>query len=176
MTTGLFRGLMLAVVLSATAGPAWADDPFAALKIARVAPGTAAAAFELPSLDGRTVQLADLKGKVVVVNFWATWCGPCKEEMPAFERLRQQLDPNRFALLTVTTDLQREGIKHFLANLHVLVPVLFDEDQAVSQAYLVRALPTTVFIDRQGALIGRAVGPREWDTPKAVQAIQSLMP
>ena len=83
---------------------------------------------------------------------------------------------NRFALLTVTTDLQREGIKHFLANLHVLVPVLFDEDQAVSQAYLVRALPTTVFIDRQGALIGRAVGPREWDTPKAVQAIQSLMP
>lgn len=176
MPTGLFRGLMLAVVLSTTAAPVWADDPFAALKIARVAPGTVAAAFELPSLDGRTVQLADLKGKVVVVNFWATWCGPCKEEMPAFERLRQQLDPDRFVLLTITTDLQRAGIKQFLANLNVQLPVLFDEHQDVSQAYLVRALPTTVFIDRQGTLLGRAVGPREWDAPKAVHALQGLMP
>lgn len=167
---------MLAVVLSTTAGPVWAEDPFAALKISRVAPGTAAAAFELQSLDGRSVQLADLKGKVVVVNFWATWCGPCKDEMPAFERLRQQLDPERFVLLTVTTDMQREGIKHFLANLHVQLPVLFDEDQDVSHAYMVRALPTTVFIDRKGVLMGRAVGPREWDAPKAVHALQGLMP
>ena len=139
-------------------------------------PGTMAAPFELTSLGGASVGLAQLKGKVVVLNFWATWCGPCKEEMPAFERLRQQLDPERFALLTITTDLQREGIKQFLTNLHVQLPVLFDEDQAVSQAYLVRALPTTVFIDQQGTLIGRAVGPRDWDAPNAVRAVQSLMP
>ncbi|MGB3395997.1 MAG: TlpA disulfide reductase family protein, partial [Nitrospira sp.] len=92
------------------------------------------------------------------------------------ERLRQQLDPERFVVLTVTTDLQRDGIKQFLANLNVQLPVLFDEHQDVSQAYLVRALPTTVFIDRQGALVGRAVGPREWDAPKAVHALQGLMP
>ena len=169
-------GLMLAVGLGATVSPVQADDPFAALKIARVAPGTAAAAFDLQSMDGRSVQLADLKGKVVVVNFWATWCGPCKDEMPAFERLRQKLDPERFALLTITTDLQRDGIKHFLANLNVQLPVLFDEHQDVSQAYLVRALPTTVVIDGQGALVGRAVGPREWDAPNAVLALQGLMP
>ncbi|MBI4001986.1 MAG: TlpA family protein disulfide reductase [Nitrospira defluvii] len=175
MRAGLLKGLMLAVVFGATAGPVWAEDPFATLKIARVAPGTIAAAFELQSLDGRSVQLADLKGKVVVVNFWATWCGPCKEEMPAFERLRQQLDPERFALLTITTDLQRDGIKHFLANLHVQLPVLFDENQDVSQAYLVRALPTTVLIDRQGQLVGRAVGPREWDAPQTVHLLQGMM-
>lgn len=165
---------MLAVVLGAIAGPAWADDPLAALKIARVAPGTVAAPFELKSLDGTPVQLAQLKGKVVVVNFWATWCGPCKEEMPAFERLRQQLDPARFALVTITTDLQRDGIKHFLANLNVQLPVLFDEDQDVSRAYLVRALPTTVLIDRQGTLVGRAVGPREWDAPKTIHLLEGM--
>ena len=176
MVRGLFRGLIAAVVLGAIAGLAWADDLFTTLKVSRVAPGTVAAPFDLQSLDGRSVQLADLKGKSVVVNFWATWCGPCKEEMPAFERLRQQLDPDRFVLLTITTDLQRAGIKQFLANLNVQLPVLFDEHQDVSQAYLVRALPTTVFIDRQGALVGRAVGPREWDAPKAVHALQGLMP
>ena len=176
MLTGLFRSLILAaVVVCMTTGHAWAGDPFTTLKIARVAPGTAATAFELQSLDGTLVRLSDMKGKVVIVNFWATWCGPCKDEMPAFERLRQKLDPERFALLTVTTDLQRNGIKQFLANLHVQLPVLFDEQQDVSQAYLVRALPTTVLIDRQGTLVGRAVGPREWDAPQTVRLLQDMM-
>ncbi len=176
MPTASVKSLILSVIIGLIAAPAFADDRLAPLKVGRVAPGTVAAPFDLKSLDGLPVQLAQLKGKVVVVNFWATWCGPCKEEMPAFERLRQQLDPERFVLLTITTDLQREGIKHFLTNLHVQLPVLFDEDQDVSHAYLVRALPTTVFIDQQGTLIGRAVGPREWDAPTAVRALQSLMP
>lgn len=175
MTIATFmRGLCLSVALVSAASPVCADDPMAALKIARVAPGTAAAPFDLKTLDGRSVQLADLKGKVVLVNFWATWCGPCKEEMPAFERLRQRLDPERFALVTITTDLQREGIKHFLMNLNVQLPVLFDEDQDVSRAYLVRALPTTVLIDRQGTLVGRAVGPREWDALKTIHLLQGM--
>lgn len=176
MRLGFVQTFALFVAIGLWCDPALADDRLAALKVGRVAPGTVAAPFELTSLDGAAVDLAQLKGKVVVVNFWATWCGPCKEEMPAFERLRRQLDPERFALMTITTDLQREGIKQFLANLHVQVPVLFDEDQVVSQAYLVRALPTTVFIDPQGMLIGRAVGPRDWDAPNVVHALQSLMP
>ena len=168
--------LLLLLALWVAAGPAWADDPLAAMKMARIPPGTVAAPFDLKSLNGSSVQLADMKGKVVLVNFWATWCGPCKEEMPAFERLRQKLDPEHFVLLTITTDLQRDGIKHFLANLQVQLPVLFDDSQEVSQAYLVRALPTTVLIDGRGTLVGRAVGPREWDAPQSVQLLQSLTP
>ena len=171
----LRKGFLLSVALWAMASPGWADDPLAAMKIARIPAGTVAAPFDLKSLDGASVQLADMKGKVIVMNFWATWCGPCKEEMPAFERLRQQLDPARFALLTITTDLQREGIKQFLANLHVHLPVLFDDNQDVSQAYLVRALPTTVLIDGRGTLVGRAVGPRQWDAPEAVHLLQGMM-
>lgn len=174
--SGFVQTIALFVAIGLWLEPASADDRLAALKVGLAAPGTMAAPFELKSLDGSSIELVHLKGKVVVLNFWATWCGPCKEEMPAFERLRQQLDPERFALLTITTDMQRDGIKHFLTNLHVQLPVLFDENQDVSHAYLVRALPTTVFIDRQGMLIGRAVGPRDWDAPNAVQALQSLMP
>ncbi len=175
MTFTLKSGLVLSAALWLAASVAWADDRLAAMKMSRVPQGTVAVPFELRSLDGQSIQLADLKGKVVLVNFWATWCGPCKEEMPAFERLRQKLDPERFALLTITTDLQQDGIRHFLANLQVQLPVLFDEQQDVSQAYLVRALPTTVLIDRQGVLVGRAVGPREWDAPQAVQLLQGFM-
>lgn len=169
------KGLCVAATLWTAAIPAKADDSLMAMKISRVAPGTAAAPFDLISLDGAPMQLADMRGKVVVVNFWATWCGPCKDEMPAFERLRQKLDPERFALLTITTDLQREGIKQFLTNLHVQLPVLFDDNQDVSQAYLIRALPTTVLIDGQGALVGRAIGPREWDSSQSVHLLQSLL-
>ena len=152
-----------------------ADESFKTLKIGSVPPGTVAAPFELKSLDGKSVPMHQFAGKLVVLNFWATWCGPCKEEMPAFERLRQKLDPDRVSLLTVTTDLQREGITHFLASLDVHLPVLFDEDQEVSRAYMVRALPTTVIISRQGMVVGRALGPRDWDSPEAVRYMEHLL-
>ncbi len=165
--------LMAAVLLSPAS---WAaDDPMVSLKIARVQPAQPASPFTLTALDGRTIHWKDLSGKVVLINFWATWCGPCKDEMPAFERLRTQLDPNGFALVTVTTDLQREGIGQFLSGLDVHLPVLFDEDHDVSQAYRVRALPTTVLIDRAGSVVGRAVGPRAWDSPEAVTLLRQLM-
>jgi thiol-disulfide isomerase/thioredoxin len=150
------------------------DDSFKRLKIGPAPAGTVAAPFEMPALDGPHVASKELAGKVVLLNFWATWCGPCKDEMPAIERLRKSLDPDKVAVLTVTTDLQQDGIRHFLRHLHVHLPVLFDEDQEVSRAYMVRALPTTVIIDRGGHVLGKAVGPRNWDSPEAVELMQRL--
>ena len=158
-----------------SAGPTLASDPFVSFKMSRLPAGSMAAPFELTTLEGKVVRSSELVGKVVLVNFWATWCGPCKEEMPSLARLQKQLDPAQFALLTVTTDLQRQGIAHFLSRLGVSLPVLFDEDQDVSRSFMVRGLPTTIVIARDGALVGRAVGPRAWDSPDAVAVIRQVI-
>ena len=158
-----------------SAGPALASDPFALLKMSRFPAGSMVTPFELTALDGKVVKSSELSGKVVLVNFWATWCGPCKEEMPSLARLQKQLDPTQFILMTVTTDLQRQGIAHFLAQLGVTLPVLFDEDQEVSRSFMVRGLPTTVVIARDGTLVGRAVGPRAWDSPESVAVMRQVM-
>lgn len=166
---------MFFLVSIVSAGPALAGDPFVSLKMNRLPAGTIAAPFELTTLDGKVVKSSELAGKVVLVNFWATWCGPCKEEMPSLARLQKQMDPSDFVMLTITTDLQRQGITHFLSQLGVSLPVLFDEDQEVSRSFMVRGLPTTVVIARTGALVGRAVGPRAWDSPEALAVMRQVI-
>lgn len=166
---------MLSLMSTVSTGPTLASDSSASFKMSRLPSGSMAAPFELTTLDGKVVKSSELAGKVVLVNFWATWCGPCKEEMPSLARLQEQLDPTRFVLLTVTTDLQRQGIAHFLSRLGVSLPVLFDEDQEVSRSFMVRGLPTTIVIARDGMLVGRAVGPRTWDSPEAVAVMRQVM-
>ncbi len=95
--------------------------------------------------------------------------------MPSLARLQKQFDPAQFVLLTVTTDVQRQGIAQFLSHVGVTLPVLFDEDQEVSRSFMVRGLPTTIVIGRDGTLLGRAVGPRVWDSPEAVAMIRQAM-
>lgn len=168
----LLGSLACAVVPSALAEAV--RDPIEVLKISRTASGSEAPDFSLTQLDGQEVQSKDLRGKVVVLNFWATWCGPCKEEMPALDRLRRQFDQKDVAFYTITTDLQRDGIKAFMDRLGLGLPVLLDEDKDVSSAFLVRGLPTTVLIGRDGNLVGRAVGPRAWDSPEAVALVRAL--
>ncbi len=166
---GMFCWLSLSLHASAVSA-----DPLTVLKISRSLSSAEAPIFSLKQLDGQTVHSKDLRGKVVVLNFWATWCGPCKEEMPALDRLRRQFDPNDLAVYTVTTDLQRDGITAFMSHLELGLPVLLDEDKDVSSAFLVRGLPTTVLIGRDGTLAGRAVGPRAWDSPEAVALVRAL--
>jgi len=106
--------------------------------------------FSLQSRDGNTVSLGDLQGQVVMVNFWATWCGPCREEMPHLEALYQRYSDLGFTLLGVNVEEDSSGADEFLAETPVSFPILFDPGNEVSEMYDVIAMPSTVLIDRSG--------------------------
>jgi thiol-disulfide isomerase/thioredoxin len=177
-----FIGLAVAwcAVLCGSGDPSYSasvgtGDPFAALRITRMTAGAPITAFNLNGLDGETLRSQDLAGKVVLMNFWATWCGPCKEEMPSLARLQSHFDPRQVLVVTVTTDMYPQGIRQFLDHLGVRLPVLFDEDQELSRSFMVRGLPTTVLISQEGQAVGRAVGPRPWDSQESIALIRQVL-
>ncbi len=108
--------------------------------------------FTLQAASGGTVSLADLKGQVVMVNFWATWCGPCREEMPHLEALHQRYSDLGFALLGVNVEEDSSGVEKFLEETPVTFQILFDPTNAVTKMYDVIAMPSTVLVDRTGAM------------------------
>ena len=156
----IFIWILIACLFSVT--NAWASDPMANLHMSQMNAGKPAPAFVLPTLDGTRIDSHSLSGQVVVLNFWATWCGPCKEEMPSLERLRQQLNSKRFRLFAVTTDTRHQDIAVFWNQLDLHFEVLLDEQEELSQTMMIRNLPTTVLIDPTGRLVGRMMGPRDW--------------
>ena len=166
---------MLGVSSSFHDTAAAASDPFAALRVTRIHAGQPIAAFDLQGLDGGTVRSKELAGKVVLLNFWATWCGPCKEEMPSLAKLQSQFDPTQFQVVTITTDMHPQGIKQFLDHLGIYLPVLFDESEDVSRSFMVRGLPTTVLMTPDGRAVGRAVGPRAWDSAESIALVRHVL-
>lgn len=165
---------VLAVVLATVPSHA-ATDLYGQAGVQAVHNNVSAPEFVLHTLEGRPLDSSSLRGKVIVLNFWATWCGPCKEEMPSLQRLKQQFKPEELELLAITTDQQREAIKGFVRSLGLTFPVLMDDDKEISAAFGVRGLPTTVLIGRDGQIVARAVGPRNWDGPESAALIRSLM-
>ena len=130
----------------------------------------------MSDLDGKKHNLSDYRGKVVVINFWATWCGPCAKEMPAFETLAERLSGERFALLTVNFGEKADRIKPFLKKIGVDVPVLLDPDMGTSKAWAKSGLPTTYVIDAEGKIRYQVLGVMEWDAPQVEARIRELLP
>jgi len=134
-----------------------------------------APSFTLPSRSGDTVSLEQLKGKVVMINFWASWCGPCRQEMPLLDQMYKRYSPLGFTLLGVNVEANSKDAEKLLANVPVSFPVLFDTENKVSKLYDVNAMPSTVFIDRQGNVRYLHRGYKPGDEGEYLNQIRALL-
>jgi len=121
------------------------------------------------------VELSSFSGRVVLLNFWATWCEPCEREMPAMERLYQALPRDDFELVAVAIDDKEEDVRAFQERYQLSFPILLDLDQAVYAGYQTMGVPESLLIDRDGRIVERYVGPREWDAIEYRSRIQELI-
>jgi thiol-disulfide isomerase/thioredoxin len=138
--------------------------------------GALAPSFSLPALDGRPVDLASYRGKVVLLNFWATWCGPCVEEMPSLERLHQALGPEGLAVVTVSTDEDEAALREFVRKFALTMPVLRDPGgRGPAAHYRTTGYPETFVLDRAGILLQHTIGPAEWDSPESLAYFRGLI-
>lgn len=166
MRTALRQHQSLLTVLILGAGLGWiwlSAAPEASIASSRpplARQGFSAPDFSLTSLDGATIRLADLRGKVVILNFWASWCNPCRTEMPAIERAYQQYQSQNITVLAVNATQQDDPtrVRAFVADLKLTFPVLLDERGETMALYQVAALPTTFFIDAQGVIQEVVIG------------------
>ena len=117
----------------------------------------------------------DYKGKVVFLNFWATWCGPCRSEMPSMEALYRRYKDRGLEILAVNSMEREQDVLAFMKNYELSFPALLDTDGKVGSSYAVRAIPTTYLIDRNGMIVTGLTGTIDWDTPKIHAAIEALL-
>jgi len=130
--------------------------------------------FVLPALGGGSFRLSEQRGKTVLVNFWATWCPPCLEEMPAMERLWRKHKDAGFVLVAVSVDADPQKVVPFAAAHKLTFPIVFDSKMTVAEKYGVRALPSSFILRRDGNLAGLALGPRHWDNQASHRLIEAM--
>jgi thiol-disulfide isomerase/thioredoxin len=138
-------------------------------------PGVITPALALSDLEGKPHRLADYRGKVVLVNFWATWCVPCREEMPSIERLRTSLDGRPFVVLAVNLAEPESRIRKFLEAVPVSFPVLLDKNAQAAKAWQARVLPATFIVGPDGVVRYQYFGELDWSKPEIREAILALL-
>jgi cytochrome c biogenesis protein CcmG, thiol:disulfide interchange protein DsbE len=138
--------------------------------------GDKALDFRLPDMNGQLVNLSDLRGKIVLVHFWATWCPPCVEEIPTLAYLNQELAGGDFAMLAISVDEGgAKAVGSFLKQAGLNVPVLLDPDRATAAHYGTSKFPETYILDREGIVRYKIIGPRNWRDPLAAKLIKDMM-
>lgn len=137
--------------------------------------GSPAPALALKDLDGRSHDLANYRGKVVLINFWASWCEPCRQEMPSIQRLKTKLAGKAFAVFAVNVDEPEARVRNFLNQTQLDLPVLLDPNKAVTRNWGARVLPVTFLVGPDGRLRYRLIGDMDWSEESAVALISQLI-
>lgn len=141
------------------------------LDVGRPAPN-----FEFPGLDGKLVSLNDYRGKVVLVNIWATWCRPCVDEMPSMQKLYQELQDDDFEILAVSVDtLGEKVVKPFMQKYQLTFPALLDPQGSIKASYGATGIPESFIIDRQGLLVKKVIGAIDWSSPEVFGFFRNLI-
>lgn len=135
---------------------------------------TKAPDFSLKNLNGKDITLSSLKGKIVLLNFWATWCPPCKSEMLSLNRLYKDMKSRGFEILAVSTDNSINYVKEYISKNSFDFQILWDEDRVVSKKYTVFSMPTTFLIDRKGIIVEKFMGEYDWTDPEIKKKIEKL--
>ena len=142
----------------------------------RAKTGLTAPNFTFPGLDGKMVSLADFKGKVVFVNIWATWCPPCREEMPSMEKLYQELKSENFEILAVSIDaLGIKVVAPFMKEYKLSFPALLDPEGTIQNLYGTTGVPESFIINKEGIIEEIIIGPMDWSTPDVVRFFRNLI-
>jgi peroxiredoxin len=172
---GLIVSLLLSLV-SASAVPVRADTLIDAPNLVEFAKTTTAPQFALPRLNGGSLRLESLRGHFVVINFWATWCPPCVEEMPSLGQLYDRFRSRGLEVVAIASDAQGESkVASFAKTMDLAFPILLDSDQAVSRRWGASNLPLTFVIDPQGRVIAAAIGERDWSSDSMTAWFEALL-
>ena len=163
MVAGVKAGLIAASLLITSFA-------YATVKVADEAPD-----FTLKTLEGPNLRLEEYRGQVVLLNFWASWCGPCRQEMPILDRLHQRYEDTGFAVLGVNVEGETAPAQKIVDKTNVTFPVLIDEGQSVSELYDLEAMPSTVVIDRDGVVRYYHRGYKPGDEAKYVEVVKKLI-
>ena len=172
----VFRSPLIVLLLLFFAAPAFAlsdgpqEPPAGNLQAGRTAPD-----FTLKTLDGDSVSLSQFRGKVVFLNFWASWCPPCREEMPAMNRLNQVFADRDFVMLAVNTEQNKGVVEDFLSKRPHDFTVLLDPQGTVQSLYQVFRFPETFLLDKEGRIVERFLGARDWSAVEFLRRIEQMV-
>lgn len=169
----LFIPLAALLVLALAFGVVWMQSSkYEPLTVGKMAPD-----FKLPDLNDRDVRLSDFRGKVVFLNFWATWCKPCREEMPSMQVLYNNFQQDGLVVLAVSIDrvTTKKDIPPFVKSLNLTFPILVDSWGQTDKRYKLLGVPETYIIDQQGILREKVIGPRDWTLMENLKTITTLL-
>jgi thiol-disulfide isomerase/thioredoxin len=173
---GRFLAALLAVLLALPAGAGALDSELArAAGMEAYSVPLKAPTFDLPALTGEARAKAHYQGKVVLLNFWASWCPPCREEFPSLERLQQALGGKDFTVLAVSVMDSESGIARFLGDRKPPFDVLLDADGKTARDYRAMGVPVTYLLNREGRMLAGKTGPQAWDNAEMQRLIRAAI-